>query len=341
MHNDSYLPGCLTAAFGLLRQRSTSPRVCVVTEEISDGARRALLRLYDRVVEVEKVPIPGPRHPGTSTPRTGSARVLDAALTRFTSLRLGPDGDLGCSFDKVVVLDADLLPLRDFDSLWTLPAPAGIINERRDHMVEMDRAGRVVVRAESLHTGEWVWHDVYGATCPHGARIPQEITDRVSVDHDNYGVNASLIVVSPSVSEYGRFVRWAAGEKVNDLLRHHWRWSDQQAATLFWSGRWTSIDPSFSTFYGYPSTDTARGLHFAGVKPWSWRKKGFARRLHRFPDYALWSDLFVEMVERFPALRELTGLRRLEREIRNARHVIPPPSKSVHARVGPPTLMRT
>jgi hypothetical protein len=140
----------------------------------------------------------------------------------------------------------------------------------------------------------------------------------VSFDHDNYGVNASLLVVEPSISEYDRFMRWASAERVNDLLRHHWPWSDQQAATLYWSGRWTSVDPSFSTFYGYPSIDIARGLHFAGIKPWSWRKKGFARRLRRFPDYALWSDLFVEMLEQFPRLRELGGLRRLEREVSTA-----------------------
>jgi hypothetical protein len=319
MFNDSYLPGCLMAAFGLLRQHSDSRRVCAVTAEISPRARSALSCLYDAVIEVDKTPIP--RSLGAAartTPRTGSARVLDAALTRFTALRLGPDGDLGCSFDKVVCLDADLLPIRDFETLWTLPAPAGIINERREHMAEIDPAGRLVVRAESLDSGEWVWHDVYGATCPHGAPIPREITDRVSFDHDNYGVNASLLVVEPSISEYDRFMRWASAERVNDLLRHHWPWSDQQAATLYWSGRWTSVDPSFSTFYGYPSIDIARGLHFAGIKPWSWRKKGFARRLRRFPDYALWSDLFVEMLEQFPRLRELGGLRRLEREVSTA-----------------------
>ena len=91
---------------------------------------------------------------------------------------------------------------------------------------------------------------------------------------------------------------------------------DQQAATLYWSGRWTSVDPSFSTLYGYPSLELARGLHFAGIKPWSWRKKGFERRLRRFPDYRLWGTLYARMLDEVPELRRHAGLRRIEREIR-------------------------
>jgi hypothetical protein len=213
---------------------------------------------------------------------------LSAAFTCFACLRLGSDGDLGCSYEKVAMIDADLLPVRDFDTLWTLPAPAGIINERREHMVELDEFGRLVERPEALETGKWVWHDSYGETCPHGAPKPREITDRVAINYDNYGVNASLLVVDTSMAVYDDFLRWVSTDEIRDLANHHWSWTDQQAATLYWSGQWTSIDPSFSMFYGYPSIDLARGLHFAGVKPWSWRKKGFNRRLLRFPDYRLW-----------------------------------------------------
>lgn len=316
MFNDSYLPGCLMAAYGLQRQQSRSERVCVVTSDISERARAALSIVYDRVVEVKNTPIPEHHEAGsTAKPRTGSARVVSAALTRFACLRLGPDGDLGCSYEKVAMIDADLLPVRDFDKLWTLEAPAGIINERREHMAEIDEHGRLVVRPESLKTAEWVWHDVYGALCPHGTPIPREITDRVAVDYDNFGVNASLLIVEPSMMVYDDFMQWVSRSEIRELVTDHWSWTDQQAATLYWSGQWTSVDPSFSTFYGYPSVDLARGLHFAGVKPWLWRKKGFERRLLRFPDYRFWGEVFVEMLDRFPALRDHANLNRLERKI--------------------------
>lgn len=317
MFNDSYLPGCLMAAYGLLRQGSKSDRVCFITRDVSDRARRALQNVYTKVLDVEEIPVPGYTSessvPGAA--RTGSARVKGAALTRFAALRLGRDGGFGCSYEKIVNIDADLLPVRDFDDLWDLPAPAGIVNEHRSHMADIDEEGRLVDRPDALETGEWVWHDHYRDICPPGAPVPKEITDRVATDVENYGVNASLLVLEPSKATFDDFMRWAGEGDVYDLVRDGWAWTDQQAATLYWSGQWTSLDPSYSMFYGYPAIELARGLHYAGIKPWSWRKKGFARRIERFPDYALWSRQYLEMVEDFPELRQLEGLRRLEEEI--------------------------
>ncbi|MGH3939877.1 MAG: glycosyltransferase [Pseudonocardiaceae bacterium] len=317
MFNDSYLPGCLMVAYGLKRQGSCSDRVCLITEDVSDRARRALLTLYDKVLDVEEIPIPGYQESRSSTSlRTGSARMQSAALTRFASLRLGPDGDFGCSYEKVVNIDADLLPLCDFERLWSIPAPAGIINEHRAHMADIDNRGQLVARPEAPKTGKWVWHDVYEDICPPGAPIPQEITDRVAVDFKNYGVNASLLVIEPSISTYQKFMDWVSHSEIRELVRNRWPWTDQQAATLFWSGQWTSLDPSYSIFYGYPTIELARGLHYAGVKPWSWRKRGFARRIDRFPDHVLWGRRFLEMLDNLPELRSVGGLKRLERELR-------------------------
>lgn len=323
MFNDSYLPGALTAAYGLVQQGSPSRRVCMVTPEISLEARACLGELFDEVVEVE--PIPAPSDPGIGgsgqASRTGSARVQGAALTRFASLRLGPDGDLGTSFEKVIVIDADLVPVRDFEVLWNLPAPAGIINEHRYHMAEINPDGKLIIRPESRVTGRGIWHEIYGSICPHGAPIPGELTDRVAEDFNNYGVNASLVVIEPSMDEYRNFMQWVSQPRIGDLVRNHWPWIDQQAATLYWSGQWTNVDVSFSSLYGYPSLDTLRGLHYAGIKPWSWRKKGFERRLERFPDYWFWGELYLEMIRAVPRLRLNSGLRRIAHEV-----------ESVHAR---------
>ncbi|MDQ0988771.1 glycosyltransferase [Streptomyces sp. V2I9] len=317
MFNDSYLPGCLMAAYGLKVQGSRSDRVCLVTKDVSGRARDALRLVYDKVLPVDEIPLPGYLEESASgAPRTGSARVEGAALTRFASLRLGPDGDFGCSYEKIVNIDADLFPVRDFDDIWSLSAPAGIVNERREHMADIDADGKLIPRPDALRTGKWVWHDVYDGICPPGAPVPREITDRVAVDYENYGVNASLLLLEPSMSTYDTFMRWVDEGEVRDMVRNRWAWTDQQAATYFWSGRWTSLDPSYSVFYGYPSIESARGLHYAGIKPWSWRKKGFARRIERFPDYTLWAQRFLEMLEELPALRNIGGLKLLERELR-------------------------
>lgn len=208
--------------------------------------------------------------------------------------------------------------MQDFEQLWDAPAPAGIVNERRHHVADFDATGRLLPRPDAWRTGEWVWHDVYRDVCPPGSPVPRFITDRVASDGTNYGINASLLVLEPSMVTFDDFMGWVSNATVRELVRHRWPWTDQQAATLYWSGRWTSLDPRYSLFYGYPSLTLARGLHYAGIKPWAWRKKGFARRIQRFPDQALWSRTFVRLMSERPELRRLGGLRRLERATREA-----------------------
>lgn len=309
MINDSYLPGCLLAAHALRSQETTADLVCLVTPDITPAARDALLSIYDRIITVDEVNPP--------REQTGARQALPRMLTRFHALRLGSDGDLGCNYERVVLLDADLLPLRDFDSLWELDAPAGVINERRDHMVELDEAGRIVPRDASAPTPSR-WHEVYGSVCPHGTPIPKEITDRVGADPTNFGINGALFLLEPSLAEFDAFMAWIAEPERDELVRSLWPWPDMQAATLFWSGRWTSIDVSYAVLYGYPSLEFARGLHFAGVKPWSWRKKGFARRIERFADYRLWATTYQQFLRSTPELRDLRRLHLLDDEITKA-----------------------
>jgi glycogenin glucosyltransferase len=308
MVNDSYLPGCIVVAHSLRMQGTTASLVCLVTSDVTRGAREALHDVYDEVVAVDEVK--------PERAERGTRQNLPRMLTRFAALRLGPDGDLGHAFDRVCLLDADLLPRRDFDELWSLPAPAGVLNERREHMVELDPDGRIVPPDEAGREVS-IWHDVYAA-CPHGAAIPKEITDRVRDDPTNFGINGSLFVLTPSMAEHDAFMTWIGSPEVADLVRDEWPWPDMQAATLFWSGRWTNVDLTYSTMYGYPSIDAARGLHFAGVKPWAWRKKGFARRLQRFPDHQLWASAYRDAIDRTPSLRRVGRLQELDRRIREA-----------------------
>lgn len=308
MVNDSYLPGNVVVAHSLRAQGTDAALVCLVTAEVSRGAREALGDVYDSVVLVDEV--------NPERAERGTRQNLPRMLTRFAALRLGPDGDLGHSFDKVCLLDADLLPRRDFDLLWDLDAPAGVLNERREHMVELDAEGRIVPPEEAGRAVS-IWHDVYAAV-PHGAPIPREITDRVGTDPTNFGINGSLFVLEPSMATHDRFMAWIASPGIAEQVRDAWPWPDMQAATLFWSGRWTNVDLTYAAMYGYPSIDAARGLHFAGVKPWAWRKKGFARRLQRFPDHQLWASAYRDALDRNPDLRRVGRLADLDRHIRAA-----------------------
>ena len=307
--NDSFVPGALMVAHALRRQDTTGDLVCLVTPEITRVGRRALAELYHRVIEVERIHLPHRR--------AQRRQHVSFVFTRLHALRLGPDGDLGAQYERIVLLDADVLPLRRYDHLFTLPPPAGIPNERKEHFVEVDARGEQRLPPGVRERGEWVWHDTYRDVCPHGSRIPREITDRVLSDPTNLGINGSVLVVSPSLREFREIMADLQSPRTRRLVTEYWEWPDQQYLTARWSGLWTSIDARFSGQCGYPGTRLLCGTHFAGVKPWYFRRVGNLARYARYEDFRLWYLTFVRMMEsERPELQKYPRLRTLLAQVR-------------------------
>ena len=303
IRNDSYAPGALVLAHSLLEQRARADLVCLVTADVSLPARGYLSLLYDRVIEVRPVSL---------AHADQRRQYIGQVLTRVNALRLGPDGDLGCAYRKIVALDADLLALRHYDHLFLVDAPAGILNERPEHLKRTGPDRRYDADRASVRHGCWQWHRVY-ERMPHGAPVPASVTDRVRSDPGNLGVNTAVLVLEPSMRE---FCAMAAelerpGALLAPELLARLRWPDMQFLTLWWSGRWRNVDACFAGLCGYPDVDALFGTHFAGPKPWQVTHPTVARRFSRFPDFLLWYDEFAEMLDRYPKLAGWPRLRRI------------------------------
>ncbi len=312
MLNDSYLPGVLMIADALRKQRTGADLVCMVTEEITPGARQALELLFDHVIEVAKIFVPHKRRQ--------KRQYIPHVFTRMSTLRLGRDGDLGFEYEKFVALDADVLPLKHYDHLFSLNAPAGIINERKAHFLDYDASGKYVIPPSVETTGTWKWHDVYGEICPHGHAIPKQITDRVSQDPTNMGVNSALWVFEPSMSEFEDIKRDLHRPEILRLAGDLFEWPDMQYMTMRWSGRWSNIDLRFCGFSGYPRLALLFGTHYAGLKPWNFKKERVMARYGRFEDFELWFKEYTTMVTRtYPALQKNKRLGRLLGDIQKFR----------------------
>lgn len=306
--NDSYVPGALVLAHALRQQETQADLVCLLTPEVDRSAEPAALQslgeLFDRVLTVAPLKAAGGRGPAPQR------HYLNQVLTRVHALRLAADGDLGCAYERVVVLDADILPLRCYDHLFLVPAPAGILNERADLFKRCDDGGRYV-SAGSLAHGRWQWHHAYRAL-PHGAPIPARVTDRVRVDPANYGVNTALMVVEPSMEDHEGILAALASPDAAELLGR-FRWPDMQFLTAHWSGRWHNVDLCFAGLGGYPDLTLLFGTHFAGPKPWALRNRTVRERFARFPDFRRWYAELASMLDAHPVLRRWSRLARLER----------------------------
>ena len=311
MLNDSYLAGALLLAYALRRQQSQADLVCLVAEEITAGARYALELLFDHIVTVDKIFVPHRRRQ--------QRQDRPYWFTRMNALRLGEDGDLGFRYEKIVLLDADVLPLRHYDHLFLLQAPAGIINEHKSHFLESSVDGKFVIPPSVATTGTWRWHQLYGAVCPHGHQIPREITDRVQQDISNLGINTSLLVLQPSMDEFNFLKQDLERPAVRRLAGDLFDWPDMQYLTLRWSGRWTNVDLRFSGLNGYPSLDVLFGTHYAGFKPWYFGRAQSMAHYGRFDDFRFWFDEYRAMMAAYPGLQKVKRLHTLHQNIQRFR----------------------
>lgn len=301
IRNDSFLPGALVLAYGLRRQKTRHDLVAIVSENISDVSVKALKVLYDDVITLNEIYVPHEkRHERQDRP---------FLFSRFHALRLGKDGDLGRAYDKVLICDADLLAMRDYDRLFELDTPAGVINEKKEYCMDYSE-GQYIVPDSVDKDGTWRWHRVY-EDYPMNARIPKAITDRVLHDNENMGVNAALYLLDASMALF---------EDIKDDLRNpeeqrkiaRFPWPEMQYITQKLSGQWHNMDLRFSSFNGYPKIDVLYGIHYAGLKPWQMNHRSI-RHFARFEDYRLWYRVFKDMVEAYPALKESKKIVKLYR----------------------------
>lgn len=273
MLSDSYVPGALVLAHQLERLSPGIDRICMVTEHLSDNALRLLSHFYTRIHRVQPWHLKNPDAQRHDWPWL---------FTKLEALTL-------TEYHKVLLIDADILPLADYRSLLALNAPAGILNECKRHFVAASQR-----RPHLL-----AWHDAYDGLCPHGSSIPQEITDRVARDSSNLGVNSCLWLLSPSSEEH-QSVRESLESPENLALIRNLPLPEMQFMTYLWSGRWHNIDIRYAAFNAQPALEAVWGTHFAGIKPWQWQRGKSFVHYSRLPDYQLWHSLFRQVYWSLP-----------------------------------------
>ena len=246
LHGDGYLPGCLVVGAALRWHVQTGAAlVCLVDDSVSAGALEMLGRIYDRVSVVPRL-----RAHDSSFP----SELLSAAYRDlYTKLHIF-DAEL-MPYERVTFVDADLLPLRCFDHLFTLPAPAAVI--------------------ESVDpTSQYAYlHHMHGVR--HGEPVPPAILEVTSDEDVTGGINGGLLMVKPDRARFEDLVariqrpmpEW--GPRHRQLYDHGIRYgfAEQHFLQVEFQDAWTAIDPRFNSM----RTDLPHsfGVHWTiGRKPW-------------------------------------------------------------------------
>jgi alpha-N-acetylglucosamine transferase len=246
MSGDAYLPGCLAVGAALRWHLGTrAALVCLVDDKVSAEAREVLGRVFDRVPVVERL-----RAHDSSFPRE---LLSDAYRDTYTKLHLF-DAEL-FPYERVCFIDADLLPVRCFDHLFTLRAPAAVIES-----------------VDPTSQFAYVRH-MHGVR--HGEPVPPTILEPTSDDDVTGGINSGLLVIAPDRARYTDMLA-RIRRPMSEWGDHHRRlyergirygFPDQHFLQVEFQDAWTAIDPRFNSM----RTDIPHsfGIHWTiGRKPW-------------------------------------------------------------------------
>lgn len=270
--NLSYLDGALGVALGLRRQGTLAELVCMITSDVKERDIRTLELVFDRIITIPYI--------------TSSHKILDNELSIEISPEIYRDchwykkipdcGHAYChvftklhilnlvEYEKVALVDLDIVPIRNYDSIFGINTPAGVLEYNRSEFKEHD--------------------DIFKTACSNnvklGQLIPHKLTD---IDTMTGGdINAGLLLVSPDSNEFKNIItelkkprrEWFDKQglrfrKNKDEWEYSYCYPEQNYLTKRWSGRWHVIDWGYAMWQ--KDANISFGVHMAGFegkKPW-------------------------------------------------------------------------
>jgi inositol 3-alpha-galactosyltransferase len=245
----SYLPGVLLLHYSLQRVRSIYPLVVLATPSLEPSAIAALRALSIEIIEVAPL-----------RPAVPVSLIAERFADTWDKLRaLGLPG-----YERVGLIDGDMLLLRNMDDALAAPLPADWIAAAHACICNWTR--------DAWAADDWrPWN--CGLT--HAERAgapPQPAALGVVPPHPLARINSGLVIISPSP---------ALGAAAEEYLRTSPRvqtfdFPDQNFFDEFFAGRWRALGWDVNAIktarYWHPRlwTDAGvRNLHYIVDKPWA------------------------------------------------------------------------
>ena len=269
MMGDAYLPGAIATGASISAVESAADSVCMCTPDVSAEALEKLRAVYTDVVVIDYI--------DHKTRRLVSAKqrdYYDSWINRsFTKWRC-----LGLTqYRRVILLDADLILLKNCDELFDLPAPAACYSNpwarpfvpngmENPYTHGHDLAHGAIVPAATIMRAiarpTFVGGGFIVALEP-SARALQDYIDFVK-ENDVYGAQHKSISTSDEVSIAEFYARRGIA----------WHNIHQNYAAIPWKKAWSGASPN----------QPIKAYHYFGMKPWETEPK--------FPDQQLWWDAY-------------------------------------------------
>ncbi|KAI9272882.1 nucleotide-diphospho-sugar transferase [Phascolomyces articulosus] len=264
---NDYVKGAITVARALKRVKSQYPLVVLYTSAVSKGAQELLSGAGCILKPIE------PIHPPGKT-----TYFAERFVETWTKLAVWNQDE----YERVVLLDADMLPLQNMDELMTIPLPDG------DH-VAASHACICNPHNIKAYPKDWI-----PSNCAY--------TSSSAIKNDYF--NSGLIVLTPSKNKFRGIV--AQLYSVPDLSIYPF--PDQDFLNEVFATKWIPLPYIYNSLkplsYAHePMWDIqqVKNIHYILTpKPWSVEMENEQEEVDEkekryYPQYRLWWDLYNDI----------------------------------------------
>ena len=282
MMGDSYIPGAIILAESLREVKTKYSIVCMVTNDVSENAKRILTDFFDEVILVDYITNKTKKYEAFKQDERYSGWINNS-FTKWSCLKF-------IQYDKVIFVDADMITVTNCDELFDLKSPAACY--------------------------AWLWTipwkekelNIKNYYCPkreftHGAVVHKELIIH-SVKNDGYVGWGTMLSLEPDIDDFKDFVTYIKAEDIYGADHKCMNGADEQSIALFYANKginWTNIHQQFIAIPWIPKWQGGkemRALHYLARKPWDMHPE-------EFDDIKIWWKIVEKLIYRNPKFKPL------------------------------------
>lgn len=223
--NNIYLTGAIVLGYTLMKTNTKIDRLILVTPDVSDQYKSFLKTIYTKIIDIEYTQV--------------SLEIFSDKNTRFRDVFTKLECLNLIQYDKIILLDLDMIVSKNIDHLFKLPTPAACLKKYY---------------------------------IPYGKLIPKNI-----ICENNLlvgSINAGLMLLKPSKSEWDEIKKDI--NKNVQILKY--KYPEQDYISLRYCGQWTSITFNYNFQFGLTNrvkkyryrADDIYVIHYSSsYKPWN------------------------------------------------------------------------
>ena len=225
--NNIYLTGALVLGYTLMKTKTEMDRVILVTPDVSNQYKAYLKKLYTHVIDIEYTKV--------------SSEIFSESNTRFRDVFTKLECLALVQYQKIILLDLDMIISKNIDYLFKLRPPAACLKKYY---------------------------------VPYGRPIPSHMICS-STDRSLTGsINAGLMLLKPDLKEWDDIKKDIA----KDTQINKYKYPEQDYLSLRYCGKWTSITFNYNFQFGLTNRvkkchykiDNIYVIHYSSsYKPWN------------------------------------------------------------------------